>query len=121
MTKTDKLIFWGVLSFSLLLLLFSNILFSRGGEKKAVIEVNGKVYASYRMQELKETKTLTIKTEYGNHIVKIGDKSICVEESDCKNQACLGEIREKGEMLVCLPGRLVLKIVGEQEVDGVAY
>ncbi len=121
MKKMDKLIFWGVLFVSILFLLFSNVIFSKEGEKKAVIEVDGKPYATYRMQEITSPKAIEIKKEYGNHMVEISDKSICVLSADCKNKACLGEIEKIGEMLVCLPGRLVLKITGEQEVDSVAY
>ena len=121
MTKMDKLIFWGVLLISFFVLLFSNVIFLSDGNKKAVIEVDGKPYATYQMQELSKTKTLTIQTEYGNHTIEICDQSIRVLSADCKNKACLGKIDKIGEMLVCLPGRLVLKITGEQEVDGVAY
>lgn len=121
MKKVDKLIFWGVLFLSLLFLLFSNVIFRESGGKKAVIEVDGKPYATYRMQEMKETKTLAIKTEYGNHTVEITEKNIRVILSDCESKTCLGEIENIGEILVCLPGRLMLKIAGEQEVDTVAY
>lgn len=121
MTKTDKLIFWGVLILSFFGLLFSNVIFANDGEKKVVIEVDAKTYATYRMQAMKETKEVEIKTEYACHTVEITKDSVRVVSADCKNKACLGEIEKTGEMLVCLPGRLVIKITGEQEVDGVAY
>ena len=42
-------------------------------------------------------------------------------DSDCKDRQCIGEIQKSGEMIVCLPHKLIVKIEGSGEVDGVAY
>lgn len=60
----------------------------------------------------------TVKVD--EHItVKIGGGSVYVLESDCKGQDCVkaGKISKVGEMIVCLPNKVVIKIVGDDEVD----
>ncbi len=121
MTKMDKLIFWGVLLMSIVSLALSNVMFSQDGVKTAVIEVDGKPYAAYQMQELKTPKTVKVKTEYGTHRIEISSESIKVQDADCGDRLCIGEIKKVGEMLVCLPNRVIVRIEGVQEVDSVAY
>ena len=121
MTKTDKMIFWGTLIFSLMLLLFLNVFISHQGDDTIVIEQNGKEYASYQKSALLTEETIEIQTEYGYHSLTLSSHGALVTETDCKDKQCVGEISKGGEMLICLPHRLVIKICGKEEVDGVAY
>lgn len=121
MTKTDKLIFWGTLALSLVLLLFSNMFFSPKGDETIVIEQDGKVYASYQKNTLQTEKTIEIKTEYGYHYLALSSSGARVLETDCPDKQCMGEIHKAGQVLICLPNRLVIRICGAEEVDGVAY
>ncbi len=121
MTKTDKIIFWGTLALSLVLLLFSNVLFSPQGDETIVIEQNGKVYASYQKSALQTEKTIEIQTEYGYHRLVLSSDGVRVVETDCPDKLCMGEIQKAGDVLICPPNRLVIKICGAEEVDGVAY
>lgn len=52
-------------------------------------------------------------------IVKISGGAAYVLKSDCKGQDCVkaGKISKVGEMIVCLPNKVVMKIVGDGEVD----
>lgn len=121
MTKTDKIIFWGVLLASVLFLLFSNVIFAGNGGKTIVIERSGKEYARYEQDALTTPKTLEIQTEFGYNKIEVSDKGVRITESDCKDKQCIGQISKTGEIIVCLPHRLVVKIEGNREVDGVAY
>ena len=121
MTKTDKLIFWGVLIFSGLFLLFSNVIFAKTGQKTVVIEANGKPYASYRLETLTEPKCITVQTDFGVQEIEITNEKVHIVKSDCKDGLCLGELRNPGEMLVCLPNRIVVRLESGGEVDSVAY
>lgn len=51
--------------------------------------------------------------------VKISGGAAYVLKSDCKGQDCVkaGKISKVGEMIVCLPNKVVMKIVGDGEVD----
>lgn len=121
MTKTDRMIFWGTLVLALLLLVCANLLFLPCGEETIVIEQNGKVYASYQKSELHQAKKIEIQTEQGYHLLEISSRGARVLETDCKDKLCVGEIQKAGDLLICLPQRLVIKIQGNKEVDGVAY
>lgn len=121
MTKMDKLIFWGLLAISFLFLVFSNIIFAKSGQKTVVIEAGGEYHASYRLEELKEPKHLALSTKFGTHEIELTRQYAKLIKSDCKDGYCLGKIQYPGEMLVCLPGHLVMRIESSGEVDGVAY
>jgi len=120
-TKMDKMIFWGTLVLSFVMLLFSNVLFTPQGDETIVIEQNGRTYASYQKNTLHTEETIEIQTEYGYHQIAISNQGARVIKTDCKDKQCVGEIRKAGEILICLPHRLVIKICGSEEVDGVAY
>ena len=121
MTKTDKLIFWGVLIASALVLLFSNVIFAKTGKKMVVIEVNGAPYATYRLEQISKPKTLQIQTAQGSQEIEITKEKVKIINSTCKDGLCLGEIETPGSMLVCLPNRIIVRMETDGEVDGVAY
>lgn len=121
MTKTDKLIFWFVLIFSVLFLLFSNVIFTKSGQKTVIIEADGKHYASYRPENITDPKHITVQTAYGTQEIEISKEKTHIVKSTCRDGLCLGEIKNPGEMLVCLPCRIVVRIESSREVDGVAY
>ena len=121
MTKTDKIIFWVCLIVSLFLLAFSNALLKTNGKKTVLIEVNGKNYASYEMEKITVPKNLEVKTEYGTNKIEILKDTVRVTDADCRDLACIGEISKKGELIVCLPNKLVVKIVASGEEDLYAY
>ena len=101
-----------------------------GKDAKVVIESNGKTYAEYSLYsdvtvtvpapkqlsldapEAKDSESADIKYDYYN-VVKISGGEVSVTEASCKNQVCVkhGSITHTGETIVCLPNRLVVRIV----------
>lgn len=120
MTKADKLIFWGVLSFALVSFVFINV-FIFSGTETAVIEVDKKPYAEYKLKDLTSPVILEIDTGSGYNKIEITKTGAKILSSDCKDKSCHGEISKGGQMLVCLPNKVVVKIIGRGEADGVAY
>ncbi len=122
MTTGDKVIFFLVIVLSLFSMFGSFLWFSGQEATLAVVEVNGKLYGEYSLQE-KSGKTLEITTEFGYNKIEIENGSLWVSASSCPDglEIKSGKISKSGEMLVCLPNRLVVFIRGEREVDGVAY
>ena len=62
----------------------------------------------------------------GGHLtVVIESGSVRIEDADCPDRFCvrMGAIRSPGQMLVCLPNQIVVRIVGtgETEVDALVY
>lgn len=86
----------------------------------AVIEINKKVYGSY---ELKKVQDDVIKLELPDgeqSIVEFKDGKVRIQEADCPDKVCVrtGWISKPGEMIVCLPYRIIIKISGDkQDVD----
>ena len=123
MTRIDKIIFIVTLFLSVFVIFLGSNILRVGEPKFVIIEVNGEIYGKYDLGGEKTSNTLEIKTKYGYNKVVIEKNSVFVLESDCpeKQEILQGKIEKAGEMLVCLPNRLVIRIEGESEVDGLAY
>lgn len=95
---------------------------SDSGDVVARITVSGMDYGRY---SLSESRTIVIETEFGKNILQIEDGCIFMLESDCPNHDCerFGRIRSQGQMIVCIPHRVVVTLEGGAmpEVDLVLY
>ena len=82
----------------------------------AVITLNGEEYGRYPLSEEREIK---IETEDGYNIVLIRDGMVDVIEADCPNLICVNahEIKNTGETITCVPNRVSVTVVGDD--DGV--
>ena len=119
-TLTDVLIILTVCVLSL----GSLTLFAQNGNSKTiVIELDGKVYASYTMQNLGNTpKKITIESQYGKNILEIDRQGADMVYSDCPMQIDVKhrKITTPGETIVCAPHKLLVYITGESEIDAVS-
>lgn len=122
MTGGDKVIFGGLLAVALILFFLSNLFFYGHTGGVAQVFVDGNLYGEYSLQE-KDGKTLEIKTEFGYNKIVIQNGGVRVTESSCPDglEISSGAIESSGEMLVCLPNRLVIRIAGQEETDGLSY
>lgn len=122
MKQADKYIFCFLVILSLLGIVLSNLIFAGGAAEYALVEVNGKHFGTYLLHE-KDGKILDVKTEFGYNKIVIENGMVRIVEADCPDRLDVqsGTISQTGEMLVCLPNRLVVRILGEGEVDGLAY
>ena len=63
-------------------------------------------------------QSITIDYDGGYNVVTIQNGKVAVTEANCPDQYCVKRgFCDGGAQIVCLPHRLVLKFVGEQEVD----
>lgn len=64
---------------------------------------------------LTENTSYTIVTDAGTNQLVIQDGAVWISEADCPNQDCVrkGKISQSGELLVCLPHRVTVSILGE--------
>lgn len=105
---------------------FSSKLFKNQDYDKSIvnISVNNNLYGTYEINS-DTNKTLNIDSDLGHNTIEISNGDVWVSESDCHNQICVldGKIKVPGEILVCLPNKLLIEIEGVKniEVDGVAY
>lgn len=95
------------------LIIFCQYLNKEDGNQ-VVITVDGEVYEILNLTEDNEVK---IETEDGHYnILQIKDGKANMTESDCENQVCVNSatISNIGETIVCLPHRVIVKIVSSE-------
>lgn len=66
---------------------------------------------------------LTISGPYGVTEIRINDGKVWVEKASCPHKTCkhMGTINKMGEMIVCIPNRILIQIVGNHsELDGIS-
>ena len=99
---------------------FATGVFLGGSEKYAVIEVDGKVFAKYNMATLTETKYVDINGHNTVEMTRDYVKSIyadCDDKLDVKQ----GKITDPGQIIICMPNKVTVRITGKSELDAVAY
>lgn len=88
----------------------------------------GQLYAEvWQNDVLVERVVLTDETDRtidldGHNVIVLAGKTARVESADCHDQVCVrtGTLTRAGQVAVCLPNRVVLKLVGETgEIDAI--
>lgn len=88
----------------------------------------GRLYAEvWQNDVLVERVALTEETDRtidldGHNVIVLAGKTARVESADCNDQVCVrtGTLTRAGQVAVCLPNRVVLKLVGEMgEIDAI--
>lgn len=70
---------------------------------------------------IEENRVIELKN--GLIIIEIKDKKVRVRQSDCKDKLCVRKswIDRPGQFIICMPNKLVVKIIGDQEYDSISY
>ena len=120
----------GVVFLLILAIIFSTaVLFYRkpaASAKQIVIYVNGEEYKTYQLSH-KYLNNIVVPvnghTKYGYNHIKIEDGAVYIADSTCPNQDCvkMGKITEEGDILVCLPYKVVIRMEGGEAPDAVSY
>ena len=77
--------------------------------------------ALYKTVDLSRDQEFVVQSEHGSNTVTVKDGKIAVTAADCPDHYCMDRgYCASGAQIVCLPNRLVIKFVGEQEIDSVA-
>ncbi len=126
MTKGDKILIIFIIIVSLVSLGFVKKGAIGYKEKYVSIQVNGKEYKKIIFDNAVIGKTIPIETEYGYNLIEIGDGKVRVIEADCpdKIDVLQGYISSPGELIVCLPNKLVVEIKGieeTREIDHISH
>ncbi|MDO4333477.1 MAG: NusG domain II-containing protein [Eubacteriales bacterium] len=116
MTKADVILIFGVFVLSVLLAA-GFFWYGRGTASVVVIEQDGREIMRLPLQE----NTVRIPCENGYNIVMVTERGVSVKEADCPDRICVrqGEITGGGQSIVCLPHKLVVRLVSEdgEELD----
>lgn len=92
--------------------------------KKVIVSVDGKKILEYPLS--KNGKYKLEGSHLGTNILVIEDGKAYISEATCPDKQCMkqGKIGRTGEMLVCLPNRVVVKIADNEDsepvIDGVS-
>ena len=94
------------------------LLFPGEDASRAEILIDGKLVRSV---DLHIDQHFTLDTHNGGqNTVTVRDGKIAVTEANCPDHYCMERgFCNSGAQIVCLPNRLVIRFVGEQEIDAV--
>ena len=87
-------------------------------ELYATVTVNGKVLREIDLSAKKDEEFI-IETSEGNNKVVVKDGGIAIVEADCSDGVCVyqGVASKPGDMIVCLPHRVIIEVVGTDHGD----
>ncbi len=110
--KRKEIIFFSILFIVAIASLLILRAASQQVKKDVLITVDGEEYMRLNLEE-ETDEDFTIETEYGENEVVIKGGSVDVIYADCPNQVCVNtkEASEIGDLIVCLPHKLVIEIV----------
>lgn len=116
LTRADKILIAAVLLCTIGLEIGRRTDASPGGE--AVIEVDGTRQATL---SLDQPQKVQIDGPMGSSEVEIGVRGARIIRAPCPHGICVrrGWVRREGEVVVCVPNRLVLTIIGGKERNDV--
>ena len=111
--------FWILAMAALLLLCLGlSIYWMLPGEEAAYAQVlsDGKVIHTL---DLRYDRELTVTTEKGTNVITVRDGKIAVTSASCPDHVCMDRgFCSGGVQIVCLPNALVIRFLGEQDIDG---
>lgn len=90
---------------------------SRIENRSISIQVNGEEVDRMNFSNSAEPIYKELKTEYGRNLIEAGPDYVRVTEADCpdKLDVLQGSITRPGQVIVCLPNRMVVEIRGGEE------
>jgi hypothetical protein len=126
LTKGDKYLIISIIVLSLVSLFYIKDSALNVDEKYISVQVDGKEIKRIIFDKKVVGKTIPIETEFGYNLIEIGDGKVRVIEASCPDQLDVkqGYISKTGELIVCLPNRLVIEIKGikdERDVDYISH
>ena len=82
---------------------------------RAKITSGGEVIATV---DLAVDQQFTVESDSGSNTITVKDGAIAVTAADCPDHYCMARgFCTGGTQIVCLPNRLVIEFLGDQEVD----
>lgn len=125
MTKYDKLLIILVLVASIVSIMIIGKSTANFDKTYAEIYIDGELYKKYSLDK-NSMEVVTIETEQGKNIIEIEGYNIRMIESSCPNKLCIkqGTIHKHGQLIVCLPNKIVVQIIGRNDnsdLDTISY
>ncbi|NPV91344.1 MAG: NusG domain II-containing protein [Firmicutes bacterium] len=85
--------------------------FNKSDHLMAEIIQNNKVIERIDLNEVKESRLITVSGNYQNHI-RVEPGRISFETSDCPDKICVqtGWLEKYGDIAICMPNRVIVTI-----------
>ncbi len=66
--------------------------------------------------DLTENRKITVRGDYGDVRIQVNEGRVAVVHADCPNKVCVrtGWRSLAGDVVICVPNRVLIRIVGEQ-------
>lgn len=114
LTLADKLLITCIATVSIFILLGLNWL----AEPGAYVNIDEAGNNHYRFNLNKDNRIIC-HGPVGETVIQIKDGKARVLRSDCPNQICVksGVIDKAGQIVVCIPNKVILKIEGDRRMD----
>ncbi len=118
MNKKDFLLIIVVIIIISIMFIFTNMTKEKGDtaevyyEDKLILQI-----------DLNIDKEYTVQGFLGDVVIEVKDKKVRVKKENSPQHICSKEgfISDSSKALICLPNKIVIKIVGTSELDGVVY
>ncbi len=123
-TRGDKLLILLIILISIfsLYMIKNNRLYYE--QKTVVIKVDGEIYDTIDIVKGMIPVNVKVNSQFGYNLVNIDESGVRVLEASCKDKIDVkqGDISNVGEIIVCLPNRVTIEIVGNSDLqlDGVS-
>ena len=114
MRRKDILLLLGILLFAAAAQWCSGLL--KGDGVRILIELDG---ADYGIYDLDSDAVIEVLGR-GRNIVNVSGGRAFVTDADCPDKYCMHEppLSANGGMIVCLPNRMVIEIIGNSPISG---
>lgn len=89
----------------------------------AEISQDGKLLRKLMLKKGDLPREFTVEYRGRFNRIRTQDGKIAVVGADCPDKDCVkrGWLKKPGDSAVCLPNRLVIRITGQSEIDGVTW
>jgi len=124
MKKADFILIAVVLSVSVLFYFACTGIHQKPADELRVhIFLDGEIVKSEKLSD--KLSPIIVDSSYGRNVIEVSADAVAVTWSDCPSQICVrtGQITRPGEVIACLPHRLLITLEGgrpTEDVDAVS-
>ncbi len=117
-TPFDLLLVAGVVALAVFLIM-SSVAKASGPGETAVVEVNGREVMKI---SLRENRDYTVDGFRGKTYISVLSGEVRVTDSDCPDKLCvrMGWVSQSDASVVCLPNRVVIRVMGSGAYDTIS-